>query len=347
MPNHFANLMSGGYFDESSMIGRIDKVPFVPRQAQRFFAEIFSDTIDVTIEQRGQTLALVQTSQRGAPGDTKAEDVRKLFAFRCWHIQRDDAIYADEVQGVRAYGTTDTLETVEARIARKMFLHQTDIDATIEHLCMTALQGLVKDADGSTLLDLASRLGVSLPTEVNYDFDVTTNDPQAITADLIRASQDVLGALEPSRYHALCGPNFFRDLVANDAVATSFVRATLSMDAAAAAAGLGDWGRMKAVRTPPVYFAGVWWEEYRGGSSYISDDKAIIFPVFEGVAAESVYPINYGPADTFDAVNRTGRARYARMKQSPDPDRLQPFEIQTNPIALNLRPNAATMARRT
>jgi hypothetical protein len=347
MPNYFENLISGGHFDLSSMMGRVDKIPFTPRQAQRFFSEVPVDTLVVSLEERSETRTLVQTSRRGAAGDTKIEDRRKLRYFELFHIQRNDAIYADEVQGIREYATPDQLQTIDSKLNRKMGIHQRDIDATIEHMCMTALQGLTKDADGTTLLDLEARMGVTLPTEVNFDFDVSANDPQKIAAGIVRTSQDVLGDIVPTRYHALCGPSFMDDLTHHEAVNLSFQRALASMDAAAATAGLGDWMRMSHVRTPPFYWGGIWWEEYRGGSSYISDDKAVIFPVFDGAGAEEVYPIYYGPADWFSAVNRLGRQRYSRMVQSPDPERLAPFELQTNPCALNTRPNAATMARRT
>jgi Phage major capsid protein E len=347
MPNYFASLISGGHFDLSSMVARVDKVPFVPGQAQRFFAEVPVDTTTVQLEERSQTLALVQTSQRGATGDTKIDDLRKVRAFPVFHLQRNDALYADEVQNVREFGSTNVLQTVESKLARKMALHQADIDATIEKHCMTALQGLSKDADGSTMLDIAASMGVSLPSEVNYDFDITTNDPQKITSSIIRGAEDRLGALKPARFHALCSPGFMDELTTHDDIKAAYSRALAGMEAAASAAGVGDWMRQRLVRMAPFYFAGVWWEEYRGGSQYIADDKAIIFPVFDGVAAETVYPLYYGPADYFDTVNTMGRPRYARMKMSPDPDRLAPFELQTNPLAMNTRPDAATMVRKT
>jgi hypothetical protein len=239
------------------------------------------------------------------------------------------------------------VETIEGRLARKMMIHDVDMRATKEHLCMSALQGTTKDADGATLRSGATDMGVSLPSEVNYDFDVTTNDPNKITAGIIRTAENTLGAIKPLRWHALMGPTFADDMTHNADIKASYDRALAAMDTMAAAAGLGDWRRMNTVRMPPFYYAGVWWEEYRGGTDYIADTKAVIFPVFDGVQAEVVYPIWYGPADYFDTVNTLGRPMYARMMTSPAPERLAPFEMQTNLLPFVTRPNAITMARNT
>src|SRR5262245_50884956 len=96
--------LEGAGFDLQSMTSRVNKAPFVPGQARRFFSAVSIATLDVAIEEKSSVLTLVQSSQRGSSGDTKVEERRVLRSFRITHLQRNDAVYADEIQGVREFG---------------------------------------------------------------------------------------------------------------------------------------------------------------------------------------------------------------------------------------------------
>lgn len=336
--------LSGAGFDLLSMTSRVNKAPYIPGQARRFFSPVSINTLQVAIEEKSSVLTLVQTGVRGASGDTKVEERRVLRSFTITHLQRNDAIYADEVTGVREFGTTDQLATVNAAIDRKLMLHRVDIDATIEHQCMSALQGTILDADASTILNLNTAFGTSAPTEKAFDFASNT-DPNGTCGDVLRTIEDNLGALMPVRYHALAGPTFIKAMAANSKIVDSFSRALVNFDAAAAAAGLGDWTRGNHARSVPVYFGGIWWEEYRGGTSFIAADKAVIFPVFDGIAGETVYPLHFGPADVIEAANTMGLPMYSWFDLDRANRKSVPLEVQSNPLPLVTRPNACHMAR--
>ena len=63
------------------------------------------------------------------------------------HIALEDTILADEVQNVRAFGSS-MLEGVQAVVNQRMSEMATKMDATLEHLRIGAIKGQILDADG-------------------------------------------------------------------------------------------------------------------------------------------------------------------------------------------------------
>jgi hypothetical protein len=72
-------------------------------------------------------LAMVAPSPRGGPGETVDKEKRNIRSFRVPHFQRDDAVMADEVQGVRAFGTGNQLEAVQTKIDARLARHARDL----------------------------------------------------------------------------------------------------------------------------------------------------------------------------------------------------------------------------
>ena len=62
-------------------------------------------TLTVAIERIGDVLQLVAPTPRGAPGETREDPKRTLEDIRIPHFQRDWSVYADEFQGIRAFGS--------------------------------------------------------------------------------------------------------------------------------------------------------------------------------------------------------------------------------------------------
>jgi hypothetical protein len=337
-------LLGSDFFSLASMIARVDQIPFVPGQALQFFRAQSINTLTAQFEVRDNLIALVQTSPRGSVGTQVTDVKRDLKSVRVPHVQVNDRIMADEVQGRREFGTTDELKTLEAEVNRRLAIGTRNLDATLEHMAITALQGAVLDADASTILSAHTLFGTSPNAEVAFNFaNITTAAlfatwRSAVNA-IVRGIQDNLkmGALTPEVY-ALCGPTFFDAFTNNPFITASFDRAN---GVHQLGNQVGGFGRESHVRMPPFYFQGVWWQEYRGGSSYIADDKAVLFPV-PNVGVEDLYPLVYAPADYVETVNTMGLPRYANRTVK---EKFVDLEVQTNPLLVCTRPKALYMAR--
>jgi hypothetical protein len=96
-------------------------------------------------------------------------------------------------------------------------------DATLEHLRIGAIEGQILDADGSAVIyDLFTEFGVTAHTEIDFDLDNASPAPGVIKKkchDIRRKIEDELGAQPYEHIHAICGADFFDDLITHSEVA--------------------------------------------------------------------------------------------------------------------------------
>lgn len=318
-------------FSMVALTARLLDRPHVPRRIGQMgiFESEGITTTDCAVEKRGNTIQLVQTTPRGGPGVQNTDDTRDLLRIPTARIALDDAVNADEVQGVRAFGSETDLEMLEEKVDRKNGRMSDSIAATEEHQRIGALKGKVLDADGSTLLDLFDRFGVAAQSEVAMDFanvaegDLRTKVNQAI----IRPIEDELGDLPYDSIHVQCSSQFFDDLVAHVEV-----RAALKNFEAGAMSLLQRSARRS------IDFAGVTWEEYRGkvgNTKYVADDKAHAFPI----GVPGLFLTRYAPAEFWDTVNTQGLPRYARQYADASfPDSRRNLHVQAQVVHFCTRP---------
>ncbi|MEZ5723264.1 MAG: major capsid protein [Paracoccaceae bacterium] len=145
-------------------------MPHIPGQvgALGIFEEDGQATTTVKVEKEGSVLKIIDPSPRGGPGTTMGDSGRDLIPFEMHHFQIDDAVMADEVQGVRELGgDANTPETLQGRIEKKQERHAMSMDLTIEHSRVGAIKGIVTSGSGATLHDLYSRFDLAVPAPVD------------------------------------------------------------------------------------------------------------------------------------------------------------------------------------
>jgi hypothetical protein len=122
-------------FSMQSLTARVNARPYRPGQvgAAGIFETDGVTTTVISVEERNGKLSLIEPTSRGGPGETVDHDKRNLRPFNVDHFQRDDAVKADEVQGVRAFGSETEVESVLNLVDRKMTRHLLDADMTLEH----------------------------------------------------------------------------------------------------------------------------------------------------------------------------------------------------------------------
>ncbi len=304
-------------------------------------------TLTVAIERVGDVLSLVAPTPRGGPGETSEQPKRTIENLSIPHFQRDWSVYADEVQGVRAFGSETVLETVQAKVAEKIERQLMDLDLTDEYSRIGAIQGVVTYKGGATL-DLYSKFGVSQAAEVDFVMDSGDNpaDDGSLRkkcTDIIRAMRAAVGGLAFGYVHSFCGDNFFDDLLRHPEV-----RATYK-----------GWNEAQILRdsyvgknrseNPMFEFGGIVWENYGaiessgdGALMGIHTDKAKFIPI----GLDGLFRTYYAPADYEETVNTMGLTQYA--KQWPMPNGKGRFgEVQRNVLHICTRPGALLRAKRT
>lgn len=321
-------------------------VKFVPSRVSSLglFETTSVDTLDIAIEKAAdQTLKLIPASPRGAPGVTWGSNRRTMRNLKIPHFQVDDAIMADAVQSVRAFGD----EMAVQRIADKISMRAAEASQFFAlneefHRVTVLTQGKLLDADGTTeLYDYATEFGESLPGEVDFDLDNATPASGALRKKctaVTRAMSATLDGLPYTGIHALCGDAFFDDLIAHVEVRATYAGTAEAKDLRAAYINSGASGSYGTFA-----FGGIVWENYRGISSVaIGTDKCHIFPL----GVPGLFRTVYAPADYIETVNTMGQRLYAKQWRMPN-DKGVNLEFQSNALHYCTRPRVLMRGRRT
>ncbi|UZZ64511.1 major head protein [Curvibacter phage PCA1] len=290
-----------------------------------YFTEEGITSTTVSIEKIGQKLSLVSSAERGNVKKGGTKDKRTLIPFRAVHLPQDGGINADEVQGVRAFGSETEVDMVTNLVNRELRRMRRDLDATLEWQRIGAVKGQILDADGTTvLLDLYTSFGVTQTTH-NLVLGTGTTKVRNKIVEAKRKVEAALGGLSYKSLRVLCSATFFDALISHPEVVAAY-------DRWQAGAALRDDMRAQFV------YAGVTFEEYRGtvsGKQFIADGEAYMIP--EGVS--DLFIMQFAPADYMETVNTLGLPFYAKqelryMGKGVD------IEGQSNPLTLCTRPNA-------
>lgn len=328
------NIFADDAFSLSSLTAAINEQPFVPSRIAQLgiFSEEGITTTTVQIEKDGETLELVSSAERGAPGQVVVGSKRNMIPFNTVHLPEFAAIKADEIQNIRAFGSETELQAVQTVVNTRLGKARRQLDATHEWHRIGAIKGLILDADANTVLvDLFTAFGLTQQTVV-FDLDVTDTEVREKCLDVQEAIEDVLGAVQFLGVRVLCGKNFWRDLITHPSVEKTYLNSQM------AAALRGD-------PRDAFDFGGCVFERYRGkvgGVAYVADDEAYAFA--EGVP--DLFVTRYAPADYMETVNTNGLPYYAKqelMRMGKGVD----LEAQSNPIHLCTRPRSVIKLTRT
>lgn len=330
------DIFNNDAFSVQSLTKAINDTPHQPMRIGElgWFSEEGITTTALSIEKQGTTLSLVPSAQRGAPGKPVSNDKRSLIPINTVHLPQRGAVIADEVQNLRAFGSESELESVQTLVNKKLAKMRRNIDVTMEYQRVGAIKGQVLDADGTTvLLDLFTTFGVTQQThDMNLDSDATKVKLMVVQAK--RKVEDALGGLMYRSLRALCSEGFWDALVSHPAVVAAYERWMG-----------GQFLREDQRDQGGFYFAGVFWEEYRGNVSsqpFIDADAAYLVP--EGVP--DLFVTNFAPADYMETVNTNGLPYYAKQEAMGFNKGVE-LESQSNPISINTRPRSVVKLTKT
>lgn len=330
-------------FSVISLTDSINKLKFVPGRIGQLgiFQEQAVATTSIAVEEKSGILSLVSPSPRGAPGTGLDKAKRTARQFAIPHFELADAVMAEEVQNVRAWGSESETEMVMGKVAERMMVLGQSLAATQEYSRIGAIKGIVTYAD-STTLNLFTEFGVSQDTEIDFDLDNASPASGAlrkkIAAYVIRAIATNLDGVPFTGVHAFCGDAFFDDLIAHTEVRASYLaQQEASQLRGGYVAGGMSYGTFE--------FGGVTWENYRGsvgGQAYVHTDKCHLFPV----GVPGLFKTVYAPADYVETVNTMGQAMYAKQYAMPNGKGVH-MDVQKNNLEYCVRPKALLLGKRT
>ena len=294
-------------------------------------------TVIVTIE--NGVLNLLPTRPRGAPASVGTRGKQKPKSFVIPHIPHEDAVLATDVQNMLAASPAGgQLETVLGFVNRKLISMRRKHAITLEHLRVTALRGVIKDYDGSTLLNLFTSFDV---TEKVVDFALGTagTNVGAKCDEVVGYMEDNLLGETMTGVHALASPEWMAKFTSHPKVE----------DAYKYFASAPNPLRESVRKGFP--FKGITFEEYRGAASYIQEDGTLSTPErfipagdvrFIPMGTSDTFPNFWGPPDFWDAVNTAPNAADAEVFVAP----LEPMKFgkgmemhtESNPLPFVKRP---------
>ena len=314
-------------FSVSSLTAAINEQPYQPGRLSSLglFQEEGITTLTVQIEKDGDTLALVPAGERGTSGLIVGASKRTLIPFNTVHLPERFTIKADEIQGIRAFGTRSELQAVQDVVNARLLKARRQLDVTHEFQRAGALNGQILDADGKTvLLDLYKSFGVDRQ-KMSMGLTIADTDFRVKCGEALDLQEDALGSVTSTGARAFCGKNFWNKMMGLEEIKATY------LNSAQAAALRGD-------ARESFEYGGIVWERYRGkvaGVSFIHDDKALLIP--EGVP--DLYISVFAPADYMETVNTQGIPYYSKIEPLPF-NKGMAGEAQSNPLHMCTRPLA-------
>jgi len=318
----------------------INNLKFKPGyvSSRGIFNETSVATTAIAIEEKNNILTLVAPTPRGAPGVTMPKPRRSMRMLGVPHFEINDAVMAEEVQGVRPFGQETGTESVMTKVGERMQTAGQSLEYTQEHARVGAIKGIVTYADG-TVLNMFIEYGIAPPAAINFPFSANpaTGAVRQQCAALIRTMAANLDGQSFDGVEALCGDAFFDALIMSPEVRTTYLNtqnASELRNQYISAAGL-TWGSF--------VFGGILWTNYRGYASVAGAASAPMVETnlayFYPTGVPNLFPTVFAPADYIETVNTLGLPRYVKQYPMPN-DKGVHMDTQMNALNFCSRPLA-------
>jgi len=316
----------------------INNLKFVPGfiSSSGLFTESGISTTAFIIEEKNNILTLVPPTPRGGPGITLDKTRRNLRMLAVPHFEINDAIMAEEVQGVRPFGQETGTESVMTKVAERMQTAGQSLEYTQEHARVGAVKGIIVYKDGQTL-NLYNEYGIPVPANIDMNLDSTVADGSVRQkcAQIIRTMGANLDGVTFSSVEAICGDAFFDALIKHPEVRATYLQTQAAAELRTGYVAAGQvWGSFN--------FGSIQWTNYRGyvgAVPMIETNMAYLYP--NGVP--DLFKTVFAPADYIETVNTMGKPRYVKQYTMQN-DKGVHLDTQMNALNICTRPLALQRA---
>jgi hypothetical protein len=333
------DVFNGDAFTFTSLTAAVDKFGYAPGylgSIPGLFQDVPIRTEEVWIEERSNAPALIQTTARGTPPKQKSGDIRDARAFKTTRIAISSRITARELQGIRRFGSEIDIKDLAEEVSRRMFKITQDIDITEENMRLGCVQGLVTDADGSTIANWATNMNQAIPgaTAFNLATLIASGTEGAflkICNGIRRVMIRNLKGLGGNRVqvHAIADDQFWDLMLELPEIRHTYQYAMAAKELQNDFMGAWD----------SFYYGKIMWHNYRG-----TDDNSTVavpagtvkfFPANAGI-----FQVARAPSESFEFVNTPGQKRYARIIIDRERDSWADPEVMTYPLHVCTMPSA-------
>lgn len=316
-------------FSVRTLTDAILKTPYKPSRlaALNIFQERGIPTTHAVVEIKDGWLKLLPTRDRKEPLTYAGTKRRSIKTFEVPHIPVTSPIWADDIQNVRVFGADDNqLVTMAAAVTERQLDLRQSLEYTIEYHRVGAIQGVVLDADGATVVtNIFEEFDVT-EKEVDFAFATGTSDIRGKCLEVKRYIEKNLGGgPAPDYISGFCGETFFNELIKHPTVKTAYEL----------------WQQGEALRNDPrpgFVFAGIRFEEYPGintaGVDYIPTTDCRFVPI----GVPGLFKTYFAPANWIQTANTIGLAAYSQVTPMQS-NRGVDVEAQSNPLNLCLKPD--------
>ncbi len=327
------DIFTNNAFSMVSLTAAVEKIAFIPNTLGELgiFEEKGVYTRQLSVEKRGNKLALIPTSPLGAPARQKDAKKATIRNFQTQRLAEGFTMYAHEVEGIRAFGKETLLKAITTEYADRMGDVRDDMDLTHEWHRFGTLQGKLLDADGTTVLyDYFDEFGITEPAAFDFKLNIATTKVRDVCNNITRVMKRRAGGSYNSRtkIHTLCGDEFYDSLIGHQSVEKTYE----------------GWAAAAALRTGTAWqdfeFGDIVFHNYRGtddnSTVAIAANECKLFPVgAKGVFKKAMAPSEFGPF-----VNTRGKDVYAMNIRDKDRDAWVKGEQYSYPLYMCLQPEA-------
>ncbi|WP_321829752.1 major capsid protein [Thalassovita sp.] len=287
------------------------------------------------VELHNGVLQLVQSSERGTALPGLARGKRQLKDFRTERFGASSRITADDIDSIRAFGSETELKQVMVEVAERQRDLRGSLDITKEYLRAGALRGIVRDADGSDIVNLFDEFEV---TQKSVDFTLGTG-----STDLAEKCREVTRHIKlnlmgdvMTKIVALCHPVFIDRLMGHADFRARYDKFR------------NDTGKdpLRDDASDGFEFQGIYFKEYLGEASVPQEDGTSITRSFVPSGEAMVFPVGTrqtfhdfdGSADYMGMVNQKGQPFYSAVFPDKQQDRFVDVEAMMQTLPMCLRP---------
>lgn len=300
----------------------------------------------VELRYENHQLRVLPAASRGTPGTPAQSRTAKSVYVEIPHFPEVDLITPDDVQDIIVQiGMTKRPTTVEEEVSKRLIDIKRTHDITKEWLRSGALQGVIKDGNSQSLLDLYGALGVT-KTTVHFDL----SNESAVMSDKCRqVFQAVATNLQGevmTGVEAIVDPTFFQAFVTHPSVEKFYVQAEQAVLLAQIVRKESSgqmWGREWT-------FGNILFREYYGTAPVKADAQAttaITSTPFWAANTGTAYPRGTskmfrtynGPAHDLRQVNQLGSEVYISPKFLDHGEGIE-LKSESNPLTICRRPEA-------
>lgn len=326
------DVFTGNAFNVTSLTDAINNIPHKPGRLGELglFTNKGVTSRSVILEERDGVLQLLVSKPYGAPADVNKPQERRARNFVVPHFPLDDSVLAEEVQGIRAFGSQSETEGVAEVVAQKIGQMRQAHELTLEWLRMGAIKGIVFDGDTTTVLhNMFTEFGVSKQADQDWDMGTAGTAQPPKIMDAMRKIEEALGGTPYDHLHCLMGNTLWDEFIINTSVKTAYERWAGGQDGQ-------PGGFLRSDMRKGFWLGGMFFENYRGkiaSTSFVEDTEAHIFPV----GANGLFQTINAPADYIETVNTIGLPFYAKQERMVF-DRGININTQSNPLNICTRP---------